>query len=864
MKNRSWISVAILSGLLGISCSPGVESTQGRRGTSPGSGKADGNNLEYDLCYSEKALTFINDPNTNADTLAEAFSLAGVSNASSAARAALASRNGADGRIGTPDDEPYSSLGDLLHPSTGLSERDVRDFVERHVGVECEINWGQNVDWTQSPPSADFIHKDNLDTGSSSWSSGRQNTEIEVALAIHGVPGAQLHAALEDRDGFRKARKARIMEAFTYAFGVDQMPWDAELHAAREAYPLVTVSIENGRYILETETDDNGDPEQWMGRTLYEDLEPELDLGTDLNTDVYYDTRDFTLFKNDATLRGRVRWDGLDCIRRLLVAAKFGTGFTDPSTGIKEVFKVDVRTDSGGCGTSAAHDHMLVMDERVRAGVIPWGGTPTPIIELYSKLTNPNGADASADAATRGSLLGDVLAVNPDDPSQEATFAEALALEPKVHIFSTRSRFHFNEASLEDMEQIYNNGRTQMEKLVAYMEAKGSRSQAIGAMQSLIAELPEANTFYGLGGSSWSPTPFSSLQELQAARESAEAISQRFHDIAAMFGRDDENGDATGYLRQLTGSDNRDIDDDRTDALRAWRQITEYLESGDDTLYRTHTADFYRDFYYANMSDPANPDHVATREAFQNYAIAAGRDNDHPYDNEFEDFEPLTSEQDWEAFESHLDYAWLSIVRRQLEAAGSAARAMWFDGARAFYVPNSSRHTSNFLIDTMDFTEFFSNRVWRNVDPEDLRTLDFNPAVVLHAALVNELQIELGSEEAYVERLQELDQQIADHVATNANVVMTGACEVSDRGAISDQTILDALTTCDGVRFVFEEYKGILTYLSELKGPHVIDAIEDVLEDNPEFGPVPTDIRWQPAERSKGQTGIALVTGTLQ
>ena len=169
----------------------------------------------------------------------------------------------------------------------------------------------------------------------------------------------------------------------------------------------------------------------------------------------------------------------------------------------------------------------------------------------------------------------------------------------------------------------------------------------------------------------------------------------------------------------------------------------------------------------------------------------------------------------------------------------------------------------NLAIDTMDFTEFFSHRVWENVNPADLTNLDFNPADILHAALVNELQIELGSEEAYVERLKELDQQIADFVSTDPNVVMTGACEVSDRNAISDQTIRDALSTCDGVRFVFEEYKGVLTYLSEIKGPHVIDAVEDVLEDNPEFGPVPADIRWEPAVRSKGQTGIALVTGTL-
>lgn len=863
MKNRGWRSVGILVALLGISCAPDTTSISQRRGTSPGSGKADGYNLEYDLCHSEKALTFINDPSTNADVLADALSSVGVANADQAARSALSSRNGADRQIGTPDDEPFSSLGDLLHPSTGLSERDVRAFVDEHVGTECRVEWAKHVDWTKTPPTADFIHKDNIDSASSSWSSSRQNTEIEVALEIHGVPGAQLHAALEDRDGFRDLRKARIMEAFTYAFGVNRMPWDAEHHAAREAYPLVAVSIESERYILEPEEDDNDMPVQWMGRTLYEDLEPQLDLGTDLNTDVYYDTRDFLLYKNDITLRGRARWDGLDCIRRLLVGAKFGTGFTDPATGIKEVFKVDVRTDSGGCGTSSAHNDLLVLDEKVRAGVIPWGGTPTPIIETYSRMTNPNGAAANASATDRGSLLSDVVVTNPDDPSQEATFAEALAIEPKVHIYSTRSRFHFNEASIDNLVSLYNNGRTQMEKLIAYMEAKGSRSRAIGEMQALIADMPEAATLYGKGGGTWSPTPFSSRAELEAAQETAEDLSARFHDIAAMFGRD-EDGDARGYINELTGSQNRDIDDDRTDALRAWRQITEYLSSGSPDLLRTHTADFYRDYYYENMSDPGNPAHQAKRQEFQDYAIAAGSDNDHPYDNEFDDFEPLTSEQDWQAFEAQLDYAWLSIVRRQLEAAGSAARALAFDGARNFYVPASTRRTSNFLIDTMDFTEYFSNRVWKNINPDDMKRLDFNPADVLHASLVNELQIELGSEKAYVDRLQALDKQIADHVETNPNVVMTGACEVSDRNAITDQTITEALQACDGVRYVFEQYKGLLTYLSEIKGPHIVDAIEDVLEDNPSFGPVPDEIRWQPAARSKGQTGIALVTGTLE
>ena len=104
----------------------------------------------------------------------------------------------------------------------------------------------------------------------------------------------------------------------------------------------------------------------------------------------------------------------------------------------------------------------------------------------------------------------------------------------------------------------------------------------------------------------------------------------------------------------------------------------------------------------------------------------------------------------------------LTVGERQIATAGLAGRMLWFDQARELWVPQSSRAFSNFMIDTTDMTDMMSNEEWTSI-PEAERTFaqPLPAAKVFNTTLVNELQIELGMEAAYVARLRELDMAIA-------------------------------------------------------------------------------------------------------
>jgi len=853
--------ISLCAAVLLVACAA-ADDYPGRRGSSPGSGKADGNNLEYGHCASAATLELLNASTTNRDVLAEALEAAGAVDATTAAEAALISRDGEDGEYGTPDDEPFSSIGDLLHPATGLDETIVRALVDGLAEGRCDVDLASSVDWSTAEPTPDFAHLGtNREEGTGI---NRESSEIEVAFTVRGIAGSQLHAVLEDRDGFRKIRKNRIMEAFTYAFAPDEMPWSRGMHAAREGYPLVAVSIESERFPIEAE-------ELPDGTVVFPDLERELALGTDLNTDVYYDTRDFTLLNNASSVRGRIRWDRPDCIRRILIAAKLGSGAVDPITGIKDLFKVDIRSDASNCNDDRQRGFLAGFDRDIRAGIVPWHSDSRmapPLREVYERLANPNGADWTLTRDERGSVLPDAELTNPEDPAMTASFAEALALEPKMHLFSVRSRFHFNEATDRQLDTFYARGRERVGEIATYLQRADAAGRSTSESEALRADLERAFEDLPVDGGAFRPME-SSIQALSAVRATASETDQRMHDLAARLGNDDDDdGNADELDRILTGARDEGSDHDRVDAFVAWRKIVHIEESGATaavnlrgSIVVTTVMDPFRAFYLENMSDPANPDHATTRAAFEAYAIDAREDGDHPYEDHFDDFEELGGdESEWALFAAQLDLDYLQIARRQVEAAGSMARTIGFDAARELYVPDSRRMTSNFLIDTIDFTEFFTPTEWAAIDEAEHASLDYDARHILHTTLVNELQIELGSEEAYVERIDALDQQIRTYADAN-RLTMSDVCAVEDESRVGDTVILEAIRVCDGARQVFATYQGVLSYLAEVKGEKIVDRIADVLDDNAEFGPMPEEMTWGPSQRSKGETALLVLSG---
>jgi hypothetical protein len=171
----------------------------------------------------------------------------------------------------------------------------------------------------------------------------------------------------------------------------------------------------------------------------------------------------------------------------------------------------------------------------------------------------------------------------------------------------------------------------------------------------------------------------------------------------------------------------------------------------------------------------------------------------------------------------------LTTSERQLETAGIAARQLWFDQARALWVPGSSRALSNFMIDTTDLTEMLTHEEWTSIPEADRSFAQPLPAAkVFHTVFVNELQIELGMEKAYVERLRALEAQLA----------MT-----PNDAAVQAQL--------EGARFVWTQYTGAMKVLAELKGANVLDRLQRA--------GAPSGITWTAPPDSKGNIALKIV-----
>ncbi|RLB48584.1 MAG: hypothetical protein DRJ42_22890 [Deltaproteobacteria bacterium] len=800
-------------------------------------GDATLDDLGYGPCLTAAALSFLNDSTTGRDALEEALDSRRV------AGRILDHRAGRDEELGTWDDEPIVGLGEMLDGDLDISERRVRRFVEG-LGASCEAGWAESVDWTGETPAPDFLHADSPLEGAGGWN--RESSEIEVAMALRGLTGAQLHAIMESDDGFKELRRDRLMESFSYSLPPNEMPWTAKHHRAREAYPLVALTIEWGRYELDEDTDARG-------RRIYPELGRELSLGTDVMSDTYYDTRDFAGLMNDVSVRGRVRWDSPGCIRRLLVAAKLGSARVDPVSGIKEVFKVDVRTDAWGCNADEAQlGWAAEMDAHMRTGILPWSNSTfvaPPLRAAYARL------------AEEGALT-DVSAVDPADPTRRAEFAGALALLPQAHVQSVRSRFHYNEASVGDLERLYEHGRARLIELGEYLDAAGTTGTP--GVAGLRADIEEALAAIPERGLEIYPDEIT-RDSVVATAERAEEISDRLHAIGDILDADNEE-----LLREVTNARDGTRDENRFSAFVAWVKIRhiESLPEADRTAWNLegsivtqHAVDEFRAFYGDSMSDPANPDHVALREEFNAYAEAAQADDDHPYHRHFRRFNDLDDEDDWRDLEAQLELEHFQIVRRQIEAAGSAARAIAFDAARRHYVPESWRVTSNFIIDTMDFSEYFSHRQWTALSAEQIDGQDLPADAVLDASLINEVQIELGSEAAFVERVAELDAELRRLAADEPDVDVSDVCELSDPGRASE-VLWNAASDCLGAKDILDTYRGVLTHLAVLKGGALVDAVSDAIDDaGGDLGEEPDDLRWAPSTRSKGARALLLLIG---
>lgn len=718
----------------------------------------------YSSCQLAEVLKLVNESSTTADRLTDL----GLSD--DAARAIVAHRHGPDGTAGTADDDIYDDLDEL----------DAVDF----VGAIAlgKLVYGVIPRCENDLETRPFIDDTTFSGQSGGWA--RDNAEVESVLGVQGLTGQQLRALLLQTDSqgrtvYARVRKNRIMEAFTYGYALDEMPWDSDSQDARELMPLVSLTIEPGRY----EPDESG--------------ARELSLGTDLMDDTYYDTHAYSLLGTQIELRGRARWDDPTTVRRLLIAAKFGTEID--AEGNKVNAKVDIRTDSG-------MTHLATLDTDVRRGKTSWS-TPddpaTPIRGVYEQLKEKH-------------LLLDVGA-----------HRGVLLLEPKAHLRSTRSRYHMNETNLTNVRTVFANGATRIQNALnvvtrarqANLIPAADRA-AVDAMEAMGRGLLDKTlivqrinaTHPGLGVTVANLVlPDAAGQPRDAAdldrqRVIADTVSALYHEFADVL--DDTD-------RAITDAADEDFDP-FTDMFRAWRV------SLDSSLARKTTWDSFLNSHRGLSSAANRASAIAGFNAYAATRQAAG-------DDDFDDFAPL-DDAGWTRLGNYLEKKVLTVGERQIETAGLAGRMLWFDQARELWVPASSRAFSNFMIDTTDMAEMLSHEEWTSI-PESERSFEgpLPAAKVFHTVLVNELQIELGMEEAYVSRLRDLDAMIA-----------------------ADPNNPELAAQLEGARFVWAQYTGAMKVLTELKGDNVLSRLRRA--------GAPASIQWGAPPDSKGNTALKILS----
>jgi hypothetical protein len=432
----------------------------------------------------------------------------------------------------------------------------------------------------------------------------------------------------------------------------------------------------------------------------------------------------------------------------------------------------------------------------VRRGKTKWSGSDSPAIPVkgvYEQLDAKN-------------LLLDIGA-----------HEDVLALDAKAHLRSTRSRYHMNEAQTSSLRTIYQNATTRITSALAVIDraqaagtipaANRAQVEAVEAMargildKSLLASRINAAS-PGLGVTAANlvlpdaQTQPTSAAALDKNKVIAETINTVLHELATAL--DDAD-------RIITNAVDEDFDD-YAEPFRDWRTSVE------PTLRVKTTYDSFLNSYRA-LSTATN-----RANAIAQFAAFATQENETPLDD-----------AGWTRLGGYLEKMTLTNSEAMIATAGIAARQLWFDQARQLWVPGSSRAFSNFMIDTTDFTDMLSREEWESIPATERSFEQPLPATkVFHAVLVNELQIELGMEAAYVARLKDLTAKLA--------------------ATPNDAAVKEQLA---GAKFVWEQYTLAMKVLSELKGANILDRLRRA--------GAPDTIRWSAPPDSKGNTALKIL-----
>ena len=766
-NSKIFFSSMLILGL-GVGCGSDIESDiPGDEESGSFGGAGAKADGQFTACQLRNVLLFVNASTTTEEVLLD--TMAPLRSRKRAAKNIIAHRDG----------DPSTTADDDLFDD--LTELDDVSFVGPKTLKKL-------IDSIKSKCLVDLSSRPFIDSTTFTGSGGgfpRDNVELEATYTVTGIPSRQLRDILlkkdsRDRTAFSRMRKNRLMEAYTYGYPISEMPWDSKSHKNREKMPYIYFTIESGRF----EQDDPTGPR-------------EISLGTDINDDTYLDTQHFDVTHAGMSMRGRARWDTVTSIRRILIAAK--SAVEVDGQGIKRAAKIDVRRDSPSTSQVAS-----TVDD-IRSGSASWNRQLPPVKTVYDSL--------------------DELGLLPDIEGRK----KVLLLDPMAHLRSTRSRFHFNEATIRSLVALQKNGLqriTDVSTMASEKLAAGSVTDAndIAALEALVATagkitdktliVERVNAELANAGLSTSfdvstlPSPDSfqmnSESEVQETKIVAETLSKIMHDFA------DQLDDADRII---------------TEAERAFEDHTAWYKA----FINTNNASAARDQTFSSVISKfeSTPFAAGVETEYNTFGTAQKADGN----DDFEDFEDI-SNADWNKLGNALRLERVKVYQRQIEAGGTLAEGLWFDAAREFYVPASNRHTSNFLIDTTDMTDMITHEEWESI-PEAGRRIDVElPAnKIFHTTFVNEVQIELGSETAFLDRIESLQEKI------NAG-----------NGTDEDKALIA------GAQFVFDEYRSSLAFLAELKEKR----IAKYLKRGGAKG-----FKWKAATHSKGHTALLIIADEL-
>ena len=710
----SIVMISALMGLAVISCGEDQEGPVGAVGAdgeddSFSIGKADANAGGFTACELREALEVVNESASTVTLLREEVGIH-----KQAAEGIVAHRIGPDGKEGTRDDDLFDDLAEL--DGVKFVGPVALETLIDHIASRCE------QDLSKRP----FIHKGTFE-GQTGGGFGRNAPEFEATYTVSGATGRELYDVVNSTDSrgrtvFSRLRNNQVMEAFTYNFGVDEMPWDSDSVDAREKVPYLALSIESDRYVIDPDDDEGV---------------RELSLGTDVFDDTYYDTRDYELLSLGMVLRGRVRWDDDTTVRRLLVQAKSASSIDE--RGIKTAAKVDVRTEGSR--------HIGTLDDDVRSGKVPWSGSPIAL----------EPAKVVWEEMDKAGRLKDVEG-----------FEKVMLLDPKANLRSLRSRFHFNLAGLNELDRFFENGLARVQFIVdtaqaaidagtvedgdkADVEAMIAFGQGIldhsivteRASSGLMALDPPVDTVpaFPEDFASANPANQHDLRALEIVAEATDVVFAEFEELV-----DDVDRDITG-TRGLDGDDYVD-----------W-YIT-FVKFERSSLKPKRIVKPFLDRYNEAEGSADREAHIAAFNEF-------GKQQKDSGNGDFEDFE-AADETLWGNLGQHLLFETIKTSSRMVLNAGTSSLSQWFSIARKFYVPSVFASTfSNFIIDTFDVTYFITTEEWGRI-PEDKRTPanEIEGKTAFHTTLVNEVQIELTSVSPYIDRVDALQAKVDDGTAT--------------------------------------------------------------------------------------------------